>query len=107
MAVQVSKLERQVRSSLWGQIVYLELPGTSAKADERMLFLHLCHSDVVIRHEVNGLRAIVNDNLSKHMEGLSVRLCLYLFPRSQASSNTLVADRVSPTLGGCCEQESR
>jgi hypothetical protein len=38
MAVQVSKLERQVRSSLWGQIVYLELPGTSAKADERMLF---------------------------------------------------------------------
>jgi hypothetical protein len=38
MAVEVSKLERQVRSSFWGPIVYLELPGTSAKADERMLF---------------------------------------------------------------------
>jgi hypothetical protein len=38
MAVQVSKLERRVRSSLWGQNVYLELPGTSAKADARILY---------------------------------------------------------------------
>lgn len=74
----------------------------------KIALLHCCHSDVMIRHEVNGLRAIINDNLSKHMEGLSVRLCLYLL-RSQTKSNlnTLVADRVSPTFGGCFEQESR
>ena len=66
--MQVSKLERQVRSSLWGQNVYLELPGTSNSFYSPRSLLH--HSDVMIRHEVNGIRDIVND---EHFNALLVK----------------------------------